>query len=64
LVQADVYCDDELADDFMSQIIVYPSLKSENFSQGMCGIWSKKQNQLKTDKQGDQQITNYIVQNR
>jgi hypothetical protein len=68
LVEADIYCDDELADDFMSQIILYPSLKSENFSQGLCGKWSKSPNELsfisKLEKESDQEGANYIIQNR
>jgi len=63
-----MYCDDELADDLMSQITVYPSLKSENFSQGLCGGWSKKKSEMtaksKLEKESDEQISNYIIKNR
>ena len=40
-MQADLYCDDGLRDDFLSQITIYPAIKAESYSQGLCNEWSR-----------------------
>ena len=51
-------CDNDqqdITEDYLSQIIINPAIKSENYSQGLCGEWSKIQN--------TQQLTDLFLKN-
>ena len=69
-MQADLYCDDGLRDDFLSQITIYPAIKAENYSQGLCNEWSRDELNLddapstRSQLKSRQEVNNFILKNR
>ena len=64
-MQADLYCDQSANDDYISQIIINPSLKSENYTRGLCDKWTNKNEQDVAIKSSEfETFENYIKSNR
>lgn len=39
-VQVDVVCQNDTSNDLITQLIIWPNMKSEQFSKGLCRSWS------------------------
>lgn len=51
-VQVDVVCEGDPSNDLITQVIIWPAMKSEQFSTGLCRTWFNT-NRDKSDNQDE-----------